>query len=325
MRVIISLIALVAAIGAITGCSSIQVSPAAKILESSAHSLTACQKADLMWHDKILPTIYSDLPALTAPGVGDLFKLAQTRFTIRSLTNDSDELDVGHRKLVHAWGAEARFRFVASKGPGRYTGIYESGSDCVIGRLSMATKPTKTTTVPALALKFFIAGHASVNLQIMNSTSGQNSHNFFEMPFSNIIPPPDSFMKRLMQEFFRKAAVAFGAKDPDPTHLTVEHLAEIHVDGTTVTTPKSPFRLIFKPTMSTSALMKDATVAADFRTNLARYPVGQVMYDVYALDEGEFSTELPASKIVGQLIPTTKIVASSYGDEKLNFQHNMKK
>ena len=189
----------------------------------------------------------------------------------------------------------------------------------------MATKPTETTTVPALALKFFISGHTSENLHIMNSTSGQKSHNFFEMPFSNIIPPPDSFAKRLIQRIFRKAAVAFGAKDPDPTHLTVEHLAKIQVDGTAVVTPKSPYRLVFKPTMAAGALMKDATVDTDFRKNLARYPVGQAMYDVYAVEEGESPDDLPASKIVGQLIPTTNIVASSYGDEKLNFQHNMEK
>jgi len=325
MRVLISFISLVAGVGIIVGCGSFQPSPEAKTLDASTRSLTACEKADLMWNDKIIPTLYGDLPALTAPGVGDLFKLARTRFTIRSLTNDGDELDAGRRKVVHAWGAAARFRFVSSKAASGYTGIYESGADCVIGRLSMATKPTKKNTVPALALKFFISGHESVNLQMMNSTDGQKSHNFFEMPFSNIIPPPDSFVKRLMQRFFRKAAVAFSAKDPNPTHLTVEHLANIQIDGTAVVAPKSPFRLIFKPTMEAGALMKDATVDTDFRTNLARYPVGQAMYDVYALDEGEFPDDLPANKLIGQLIPTTPIVASSYGDEKLHFQHNMEK
>ncbi len=325
MRILFYSIFLVFSIGPMVGCCSIEPSPPAKILDASTDSLTACQKADSMWNDKIITTIYGDLPTLTSPGIWDLITLAKTCFTIRSLTNDSDELDVGHRKLVHAWGAEARFRFVSTKSARGYTGIYESGSNCVIGRLSMATKPTKTTTVPALALKFFISGHKSENLHIMNSTSGQKSHNFFEMPFSNIIPPPDSFAKRLIQKLFRKAAVAFGAKDPDPTHLTVEHLAEIQVDGTTVVTPKSPYQLIFKPTMAAGALMKDATVDTDFRTNLARYPVGQVMYDVYALDEGESADNLPESNIVGQLIPTTKIVASSYGDEKLYFQHNMEK
>jgi hypothetical protein len=325
MRVLTSLISLFAGVGAIAGCSSFQPSLAEKILDASPRSLTACKKADLMWNDKIIPTIYGDLPALTAPGVWDLFTLAKTSFTIRSLTNDGDELDVGRRKLVHAWGAEARFRFVPSKAASGYTGIYESGADCVIGRLSMATKPSKSTTVPALALKFFISGHESVNLQILNSIDGQKSHNFFEMPFSNIIPPADSFGTGLLQKLFRKAAVAFAAKDPNPAHLTVEHLAKIQIDGTAVVTPKAPFRLMFKPTPAASALMKDATVDTDFRTNLARYPVGQVMYDVYALDEGESSDDLPASKLVGQLIPTTNIVASSYGDEKLNFQHNMGK
>jgi hypothetical protein len=325
MRILVYSIFFVVSLGVIVGCSRIRPSSPEKSLNPSSDSLTACQKADSMWNDKIIPTIYGDLPALTAPGVLDLITLAQTSFTIRSLTNDSDELDVGHRKLVHAWGAEASFRFVSAKSARGYTGIYESGSDCVIGRLSMATKPTETTTVPALALKFFISGHKSENLHIMNSTNGQKSHNFFEMPFSNIIPPPDSFAKRLIQKIFRKAAVAFGAKDPDPTHLTVEHLAKIRVDGTAVATPKSPYRLIFKPTMAAGALMKDATVDSDFRTNLARYPVGQVMYDVYALDEGESADNLPSSSIVGHLIPTTRIVASSYGDEKLNFQHNMEK
>ena len=325
MRIPVNVISLVVGIGILAGCSSIQPPQSAKIMDASTHSLTASQEADYMWNDKIIPTMYGNLPTLTSPGVRDLLTLAKTGFTIRSLTNDSDELDVGHRKLVHAWGAEARFRFVPGKSARGYTGIYESGSDCVIGRLSMATKPTATTTVPALALKFFISGNKSENLHLMNSTSGQKSHNFFEMPFSNIIPPPDSFAKRTVQTIFRKAAVAFGAKDPDPTHLTIEHLARIQVDGTAVVTPKSPFQLIFKPTKAAGALMKDATVDTDFRTNLARYPVGQVMYDVYALDEGESPVDLPADKLVGQLIPTTNIVASSYGDERLNFRHNMEK
>ena len=154
MRVPIFFTLLVAGMGILSGCGSIQPSLPAKSPDNSSQSLTASQKADLIWNDKIIPTIYSDLPALTAPGVLDLFKFAQTSFTIRALTNNSDELDLGHRKLVHAWGAEARFRFVSSKRASGYTGIYESGSDCVIGRLSMATKPTKTTSVPALALKF---------------------------------------------------------------------------------------------------------------------------------------------------------------------------
>jgi hypothetical protein len=324
-RVLVSLLIFVAPLVVIVSCDRSQLASPVINSFTAAQALTACQQADLMWRTKILPTIYDELPPLTAPGVWDLFKLAQTSFTIRSLTNDTDELDVGRRKLVHAWGAEARFRFVARKSSSGYTGIYESGSDCVIGRLSMATRPTETSTIPALALKFFISGHKSVNLQIMNSTNGQESHNFFALPFSNIIPPADSLTQRLLQQFFHQAAEAFGAKDPDPTHLTVEHLAKIKVEGTEVVTPKTPFRLIFKPTVLANALMTDATVTTDFRTDLSHYPVGEAMYDVYALDEGQSPDDLSETELIGQLIPTTKIVASSYGDEKLYFQHNMEK
>jgi hypothetical protein len=195
----------------------------------------------------------------------------------------------------------------------------------VIGRFSVATKPTKTTMVPALALKFFVSGRESVNLQVMNSTSGQASHNFFELPFSNIIPPPDSLMKRLLQKLFLKAAIAFGAKDPDPTHLTVEHLAKIQIDGTAVATPKSPFRLIFKPRLAAAASMKSATATSDFRTDLSHLQVGQAIYDVYAFDEGDAFDKFTANKLIGQLILTSAVLASGYGDERLNFRHNMER
>ena len=99
MRIIAYSICIVVSIGLIVGCSSIQPPPPAKILDASTHSSTACQKADSMWNDKIIPSLYADLPVLTAPGVLDLIALARTSFTIRSLTNDSDELD-GEPRLV---------------------------------------------------------------------------------------------------------------------------------------------------------------------------------------------------------------------------------
>ena len=310
-------------LGTAAGCAAPQSVARATFPDASARASTACQKADAMWNDKIVPTRYGSLPPLTSPGILDLLTLASTSFTIRSLTNDGDELDAGHRKLVHAFGAEARFRWVPSKAEHGYSGIFQSGADCIIGRLSMATKPSRTSAVPALALKIFLTGHQSVNLHVMNSTDGQKSHNFFEMPFSNIIPPPDSFAKRMLQELFRKAAVAFGAKDPAPTHLTLEHLAGIRLDGTPAAAVKSPFRLIFQPTTAARAFMEGATVQTDFRSNLSGFPVGQAMYEVYAFDEGEPFADPAAGKHVGQLVTTSGIVASSYGDEKLNFQHNM--
>ena len=292
---------LIVGAGFFAGCGMLHPTLPAAVAGTSNTALNACEKAEMMWNGKIVPSIYGELPALTAPGLRDLLDLASTRFTIRSLTNDGDELDAGRRKSVHARGAVAHFRFDAVATAAGYTGIYADGSGCVIGRLSMATKPTKTNSVPALALKFFVSGKNSVNLHVMNSVDGQQSHNFFELPFSNIIPPPDSLVKSLLQTLFRKAAVAFGAKDSNPAHLTVEHLAGIRTNGSAVPVPKSPYRLIFKPTPAALNLMKDATVDTDFRANLARFPIGQAMCEVYAFDKDEAADDFSSAKTAGKI------------------------
>ncbi len=310
---------------AAAGCKNSAAQPLSPTDDPITPSRSACEKADFMWNDRIVPTQYgAELPALTAPGIWDVFKLAMPGFTVKSLTAGGDELEPGRRKLVHAFGAVARFRFVAN-GPAASThsGIFQNGAECVIGRLSVATKPTDTRFVPALALKFFIDGnHPSVNLQIMNSIDGQQSYDFFETTFSNVIPPANSFATRLIAGFFGRAAKRFGAKDPNPGRLTVEHLAEIKTDGFVVVEPTAPYQLLFKSRPEASDRFKAATIKDDFRITLANLPVGLVLYDVYALDQGEQAVQ---GKLLGQLVLSSRILASRYGDEKLYFQHNMER
>lgn len=307
----------------VAGCQAPIAHPLSNTGDAVARSQPACQKADFIWNGKIAPTRYgTELPALTAPGIWDALRLAMPSFTVKSLTTEGDELEQGRRKLVHAFGAETLFRFVVNRAvAGGYTGIFQSGAECVIGRLSVATKPTDNRSVPGLALKFFIDGdHPSVNLHIMNSLNGQDGNNFFEKTFSNVIPPAASFATRLFAGFFERAAIRFGAKDPDPGHLTVEHLAAIETDGSKVVAPRAPYQVLFKPRPAASARFKGVTMKDDFRIKLAEFPVGEVLYDVYALDKGETSEQ---GKLLGQLVLNSRIVASRYGDEKLYFQHNM--
>lgn len=308
-----------------TGCQPPNVQPLSSTEVAVARSQSACQKADFLWNNKIVPSLYGpELPALTAPGIGDILTLAMPSFTVKSLTAHGDELEQGRRKLVHAFGAEARLRFVVNFAvASRYTGIFQRGADCVIGRFSLATKPTDTHSVPALALKFFIDGnHPSVNLQVMNSIDGQEGYNFFEKTFSNIIPPAASFVTRLLAGFFEVAAIHFGARDSDPGRLTVEHLADINADGSKVAAPRAPYQLLFKPRPAAVARFNGVTMQDDFRLKLTDFPVGEVLYDVYALDKGE---TVEQAKLLGQLVLNSKIVASRYGDEKLYFQHNMQR
>jgi hypothetical protein len=285
---------------------------------------TACQKADSMWNDKIAPSRYEQLPPLTSPGFFDLLRLLSSHFLVKALTAEGDELEEGRRKLIHAFGAEARFQLVMNPSDERgYTGIFKSGAECAIGRFSMASKPTADTSIPALALKIFIGkDQPSVNLHLMNSVDGQSSRNFFAQTFSNIVPAASTATTRLLTSAFARSAEQFGANDPNPGHLTLEHLAEILPNGERVPAPRAPYQLLFKPSAQARALMEKITPDDDFRIKLAGLSVGQVVYDIYAMSEGEAETN---ARHLGQLVLASPVVSSRFGDEKLFFRHNMER
>ena len=291
-------------------------------LAQTADSRSACEKAETMWNSNILPSRYATLPPLVSVGLRDVIRMGDSDFSIRVLTNESDELDAGRRKLVHAFGAEARLRLEINSGAGnRYTGIFRSGAQCAIGRFSMANKPTEEGAVPALALKIFIDGQRpSVNLHLMNSADGQQGHNFFALPFSNILPPAQSYSTALLDRLFGEAAVKYGAKDPNPGRLTLDHLAGVALDGTPVAAPVMPYQLVFRPSEAAQASMRGARAEDDFRLLLAELPPGLVLYEIFAVDEGE---SLEEARLLGRLILSSPIIASAYGDEKLHFQHHM--
>jgi hypothetical protein len=309
---------------AAAGCQSADPIPVARAQNPVMPPSTACQKADSMWNDKIVPSRYDQLPPLTSPGIFDLAKLTMSSFSVKALAAEGDELEEGRRKLIHAFGAEARLRLVISpEAAGGYTGIFRSGAECVIGRFSLANKPAKDTSIPALALKIFIDGdQPSVNLHVMHSVDGQAGHNFFAQTFSNILPPAIAFPKRLLSSGFERSAVQFGAKDPNPGRLTLEHLAGTLPDGTHILDPHTPYRLLFKPTAPARALMQGASAEDDFRLKLAGLPVGQAVYDIYTLAEGEPAEN---ARPLGQLVLAAPLMSSHYGDEKLFFRHNMAK
>lgn len=307
---------------AAAGCQSVERVVAAPTPNPLLATRSACQKADSMWNDKITPSRYAQLPALTNPGFLDFFTLITGHFALKALTTQGDELDEGRSKLIHAFGAEARLRLVINPAAtGSYTGIFHSGAPCVIGRFSLATKPAQETSIPGLALKIFIDGdQPSVNLLLMHSIDEQAGHNYFSQTFSNILPAPEAFAKRMLASGFERSAVQFGAKDPNPGRLTLENLTSIEVNGRRIASTHTPYQILFRPTTSARALMQGASAQDDFRLKLAGLPVEQAVYDIYTMAEGD-SPE--SASLLGQLVLTAPIVSSSYGDERLYFQHNM--
>ena len=99
---------------AVTGCQNPDPTPVARAQNSVIPPRSACQKADSMWNDRIVPSRYKQLPPLTSPGIFDLLTLITGSFSVKALTSEGDELEEGRRKLIHAYGAEARLRLVIS-------------------------------------------------------------------------------------------------------------------------------------------------------------------------------------------------------------------
>ena len=307
---------------AATGCQSAVPFPSAVAAGRTEPSGSACQKADSMWNDKILVSRYPTLPPLTSPGLLDLLTLTTGDFSVKALSAGGDELEAGRNKLIHSFGAEARLQLVISDGADTgYSGIFRSGAQCMIGRFSLAARPDSDSSIPGLALKIFIDGaQPSVNLHLMHSIDGEAGHNFFGHTFSNILPPPEALSKRLLANGFRRSAQQFGARDPNPGRLTLEHLAGTLTNGKRELAVKAPFEILFQPTPPARALMQDASAADDFRVRLAQLKVGQALYEVVAREEGAAAGQ---DTHLGQLVLTAPVVSSHYGDEKLYFQHNM--
>ena len=295
--------------------------PVAAEQSPSTSMLGACEKAEAMWRDKILPSRYEQLPPLSGVGFTDLLAVLNRAFSLKAFTTEGDELEPGRRKRIHAFGAEARLRLeILPSAPSRFTGFFQSGTECAIGRFSLASKPTKRGSIPALAIKFFVDGkHPSLNLHLMNSVDGQDGHDFFATDFSNILPPARSFATKTLDRAFRGVAEDFGAKDPNPGRLTLDHLAGVLPNGERVSAPVTPYQLVLRPTALARTLMPDATASDDLRVRLAALPVGEAIYEIYALDAGESATN---AKPLGKLVLTSPVVSSRYGDETLYFQHH---
>ena len=302
-------------------CACQGVPPVAAEQTPPTATLGACEKAETMWRDRILQSRYEVLPPLSGVGVSDLLAVLNREFSLKAFTTEGDELEPGRRKRIHAFGAEARLRLeILPSAQVRFTGFFERGAECAIGRFSLANKPTERSSIPALAIKFFVDGnHPSLNLHLMNSVDGQDGHDFFATDFSNILPPARSFSTKTLDRAFRGVAEDFGAKDPNPGRLTLDHLSGRLPNGDAVSAPITPYQLILRPTTLARRLMPDATAHDDFRSRLAALPVGEAIYDVYVLDAGKTIQDAQA---LGKLVLASPVVSSRYGDETLYFQHH---
>ncbi|MCX6126602.1 MAG: hypothetical protein NTV34_17860 [Proteobacteria bacterium] len=234
-------------------------------------------------------------------------------------------------KSIHAFGTVAKIKFILDtnvKNP--YSGVFASGSPCGLVRISLGVKPTKEGIIPAAAFKFYIdrngadiSAPQSVNILAMKQVDPIPGFNPLEHDFSNILPPAVGTGQIFGSIYFKKALSELGAKDTNPARLTLEHVSQFRSDGTREVHPvRTPHRVTFVPTEYAKKLMASPvpTLDSDFRRELARFPSGKPLYDVY-LDETETYHAVPYGIKVGQIVTQSEFVASKYGDQILHFAH----
>ena len=142
----------------------------------------------------------------------------------------------------------------------------------------------------------------------MNSLNGQGDNwNFFARDFSNKIPPARGLALWLLEQLFK-----FTRKPAN--HLPIDHLAEVHGDGSAVSFKLAPEQLVFRPTEAVKTLISPNS-RNDFRVELQRIPAGTRIYEVIA--RADNGNEFPFA----YLETTSAMVASNYGDKHLFFQH----
>jgi hypothetical protein len=275
-------------------------------LPSDYENWQAKEKQSWLWQEGILPSEYDKLPPYIKGGFKALLGFVGSLNLRKSFTHTSDEMPVGRAKIIHTYGAVAQVDFIPAE-DSPYTGIFQGASG--LARLGWAAPPAFTGHIPGMAVKFFIDGHPSANIHVMEKLDGQGSNtNFFAGVFTNIIPPPESPILQLGNKFFATAVTR-------TTHLSVDHLSLRDRDGALENSPLAPFQIFLLP--SEEAQLPSAS-KADLRIDLETLPIGTLLYEVYAT----MNEEDRDPQYIGSIVQTSRFVSSKYGDEKLFFKHS---
>lgn len=287
-------------------------------LPSDYQNQSAKEKSALIWAN-IESTEYElmnlELPKFSFITFGlNAAKALDPIFVRKSFTTSSDEMPVQkllfserrRPKIIHSFGTAALVKFVPVNTP-KFTGIFSKES---IGLARISTAAPGSFT-PGMAVKFYVDGKPSVNIQVMHSlTFDEKSCNPFGASFTNIIPPASGFLK-LAAVTFEKIAGERGGRS---NHLTVDHLAEVNESN-----PVSPYKIVLAPTKLAKELGFDCK-KEDYRKTIKALSPGDTIYEIFgnSKENGKFEK-------LGDLVLDSGFIASKYADDVLFFQHDIRK
>jgi len=279
---------------------------------------SAEEKLDALWGEVTKDTTPANFPSSIELGVLFLESMGTSFDTAADDFPYQGPFDlVRRKKVIHSVGSIAKAKWI-SVGSHPYTGVF-TGADHMLVRFSSAKEVTPNENItPGISLKFLRDGVKSANLMAMPSLMGQQSMNFFVHDFTNHVPslnnPPVAF--KLMIKTFEKASKWFSM-------LGVSDMATYDQSGNEAATPVFPFRLVFSPNPTVTAMFPD-TGDGNYVEYTQQLKEGTVLFDVYAEDEPDennlhYEKAMPVK--IGQIVLTSSPTSTNYGDNILFFQH----
>jgi len=222
------------------------------------------------------------------------------------------------KKLIHTIGVLSQGKLIIKNNPKNYTGIFVSGADNIILRMSLAAEPVVTAGevvfLPGLVVKYFRDGIPSSNTFAMFSLLGQNSYNFFKHDLSNHVPSFGDWAGIGSQLLFQKFLTASSW----PTMIGLSDFASYDQYGNYYSTPNFPYRLIFHPTDKWHNAFNDSDPGMQFNEQLLKYLTPGPLYEVYAQDQPlQNNSQLIYLGTLEMESPSL----SYYGDRSLFMQH----
>lgn len=283
-------------------------------LPEGYQSWSAQQKQAFLWHNRILPSRYQQLPPLEKMDVVGLFLTALRT----KMERQSDEAPSHWKKAIHAHGSVAKIKFVAASDT-PFTGLWK-GSNFGLIRLSVTADPAARGFAPGLAIKFLIDNIPSANFSALVSLEGQgDNYNFFTHEFSNIVPVVHRLGPRLINLIFRRVSRY-------PTKLALEVWGRFTQTGEVEPNPNYPLQVFLVPNPSVQFA---AHPPHDFRQDLAMIAPETRLFSVYApnpkvveataIDTLEYRQK---AQLIGYIETTSEFISSSYGDSRLFFRHH---
>jgi hypothetical protein len=304
---------------------SIKASPVSPLEPNDYQVKSAREKQDDLWK-RIMDSQYNLNDVSRKVSVFKLMENVLYSAVSPAFLVSSDFKPRKSVKIIHPFGSVAKVDFIITNHNQPYSGFFKEGG-FGLARLSLGVA-SDSVFIPGMAIKMLIDGKPSVNLHVMNSLEGQGKNrNYFAKVFANQYPEPKGGPLKLLAKVFESFLAKMKKNNPgldlggSNGYRPIIHLARTNNSGNIIppNLVKTPYNIFFVPAYNGERFTNDKK---DLRWHLDELKQGDVIYKVY-VSRPEVRTFESYEKGVeiGKIVLTSKLIASEFGDEILNFQH----